>query len=146
MSDLFVTGDPTTGPFLVSTDTVDSPSTNANCVYSAAALGGTPLPDVTVYSGGAPITIIPPGHICAPVSASNLNFPPVPSCIPARSMPSAENCVNKTVRINGVFPCVSSTPPLGGDESLITAFPTPSRPLTGPFQCPTIIIGSQIED
>ena len=135
-----------TGPFLVGENTVDTPSTNANCVYSAAALGGVPIPTTVFFNEGAEmIKAIPPGHICAPVPASNLNFPPVPSCVPARSMPTAENCVNKTVRINGVFPCVASTPPLGGDQSLITAYPTPRRALTGPFQCPTIIIGSQLE-
>tara|TARA_B100000902_G_C26668591_1_gene601927 strand:- start:106 stop:540 length:435 start_codon:yes stop_codon:yes gene_type:complete len=133
-----------TGPFLVSENTVDIESTGGNCIYAAAPIGGVPLPTTVFFNKGAEvIKVIPPGHICAPVVPTKINqFNPIP-CVPARSMPSAINCVNKTVRINGVYPCVASTPPLGGDTTIIVAEPGTPRTLTGPFQCPTIIIGSR---
>ena len=129
-----------TGPFLVSENTVDIPSTGGNCIYAAAPIGGVPLP-TTVYSGGEIIKIIPPTHIPDPVSASKVNvLNPIP-CLPARTMQAG---TNTTVFINGQLPCVASTPPIGGDTTVITAEPGTPRTLTGPFQCPTIVIGSNI--
>ena len=129
-----------TGPFLVSENTVDIPSTGGNCIYAAAPIGGAPLP-TTVYSGGEMIKIIPPQHIPDAVSASKVNvLNPIP-CLPARTMQAG---TNTTVFINGQLPCVASTPPIGGDTTVITAEPGTPRTLTGPFQCPTIVIGSNI--
>ena len=129
-----------TGPFLVSENTVDTPSTGGNCIYAAAPIGGVPLP-TTVYSDGELIKIIPPTHIPDPVSASKVNvLNPIP-CLPARTMQAG---TNTTVFINGQLPCVASTPPIGGDTTVITAEPGTARTLTGPFQCPTIVIGSNI--
>ena len=130
-----------TGPFLVSENTVDTPSTGGNCIYAAAPIGGVPIPSPNVLSGSEVIKMILPTHIPTPVSASKVNvFNPVP-CLPARAMKAG---TNTSVYINGQLPCVASTPPLGGDTTVITAEPGTPRTLTGPFQCPTIIIGSNI--
>ena len=133
-----------TGPFLVSENTVDTPSTGGNCIYAAAPIGGVPIPTNVYFNEGSEvIKIIPPTHIPDPVSASKVNvFNPIP-CLPARTMQAG---TNKTVFINGQLPCVASTPPLGGDTTVITAEPGTPRTLTGPFQCPTIVIALNQED
>ena len=128
-----------TGPFLVSENTVDSPSTEGNCVYAAGPIGGVPIP-TTVYSesGGGVIKIIPPQHLPSPVSATKLNVLNPAPCNPVRAMKAG---TNTSVYFNGQLPCIASAPPLGGDTTTIGSG-TP-RTLTGPFQCPTIIIGSR---
>ena len=131
-----------TGPFLASVETVDTVSTDgANCIYPAAPLGGAPIPIPTVLSGGSPISIIGPAHVptpIAPIKVNSLN--PVPCNPGTRSMKVGRNT---SVYFNGHLPCVASLPPLGGDETLVAGAATTPRPLTGPFQCPTIIIGSR---
>ena len=130
-----------TGPFLASVATVDTVSTDgANCIYPAAPLGGAPIP-TTVHSGGVPISIIGPAHVPTPIAPVKVNpLNPVPCNPGTRSMKVGSNT---TVYFNGQLPCVASAPPLGGDETLVAGAATTPRPLTGPFQCPTIIIGSR---
>ena len=131
-----------TGPFLASVETVDTVSTDgANCIYPAAPLGGAPLL-TTVGSGGSPISIITPAHVPTPIAPVKVNpLNPIPCNPGTRSMKVGSNT---TVYFNGQLPCVASAPPLGGDETLVAGAATTPRPLTGPFQCPTIIIGSNI--
>ena len=131
-----------TGPFLASAETVDTLSTDgANCIYPAAPLGGVPTP-TTVHSGGNPISIIGPAHVPTPITPVKVNpLNPVPCNPGTRTMKVGGNT---TVFFNGQLPCVASLPPLGGDETLVAGAATTPRPLTGPFQCPTIIIGSNV--
>ena len=118
--------------FLVGPETVDTPSTDGNCTYPAAPLGGTPY-TTTVYSDGIPIDIYDNLSVPAPVAGVKIN-PVIPlPCQPGQRV--IQPTVNTTVLINGRLPAVT------GDQAALLGTP---RPLTGPFQHPTILIGTQL--
>ena len=123
-------------PNLASTNTVDTPSTDGNCLYSAAKIGGTAIP-TTVVANNSPLKIIaaaPNPYVCDSITATKINPSPVPCQLGTRTV---RPVVNTTVIINGMLPAVT------GDEAQLLLGGTP-RPLTGPFQHPTIVIGSNL--
>lgn len=120
--------------FLVGPETIDTPSTDGNCIYPAEALGGTPYAS-TVYVGGEILKIYDNLSVPAPVVPQKIN-PSIPiPCQPGNRV--IRPTVNTTVFINGRLPAVT------GDEAQLVLGSTP-RPLTGPFQHPTIVIGSNL--
>ena len=125
-------------PNLVGPETVDTVSSDATCVYAAAPIGGTPIP-TTVKVGGETLEIVagaPVPYACADVAGVKINpLSPLP-CQPGTRI--IRPTVNTTVLINGQLPAVT------GDEAQLVIGGSP-RPLTGPFQHPTIVIGSNIE-
>jgi len=126
-------------PNLAGPETVDTSSTDALCIYPALAIGGAPIP-TTVVINKTPLKIIagaPVPYMCAPTVPVPLptNIIPLP-CQPGTRI--IRPLVNKTVFINGQLPAVT------GDEAQLLVGGTP-RPLTGPFQHPTILIGTQLK-
>lgn len=129
-------------PNLASVETVDTVSTDGTCIYNPAPIGGTPVPTTVMVSGpegpevlkiisGAPVP-----YACADVVGVKINpLSPLP-CQPGTRI--LRPTVNTTVFINGQLPAVT------GDEAQLIIGGTP-RPLTGPFQHPTIVIGSNLE-
>ena len=111
--------------------TVDTPSTEGNCLYPAAALGGTPYL-TNIVADSIPLKIYDNASKPASVVGQKLN----PSPIPCQGQRVIRPTVNKTVFINGRLPAVT------GDEAQMVIGGTP-RPLTGPFQHPRILIGTQ---
>ena len=124
-------------PNLASTDTIDTSSSDGTCIYNAAPIGGTPV-STTVVVGNQPLKIIagaPQPYICDDVTGVKINpLSPLP-CQPGtrRITPT----VNTTVFINGQLPAVT------GDQAQLLIGGSP-RPLTGPFQHPTIKIGTRL--
>ena len=124
-------------PNLASTNTVDTPSSDGNCLYSAAKIGGTALP-TTVVANKAPLKIIaaaPNPYVCDSITATKIN-----PLIPAPCQPGTRTLrplVNTTVIINGMLPAVT------GDEAQLLLGGSP-RPLTGPFIHPNILIGTNL--
>jgi len=119
-------------PNIAGPETVDTPSTEGNCLYPAAPLGGTPYP-TNLVAGGIPLKIYGNESKPASVVGQKINPAPVPCQLGERRITPT---VNKTVFINGRLPAVT------GDEAQLLLGGTP-RPLTGPFQHPTILIGTQ---
>ena len=126
-------------PNLASVETVDTVSTDGTCTYSASPIGGTPVP-TTVMVGGEPLKMIsgaPVPYACTDVVGVKINpLSPLP-CQPGTRILRPN--VNKTVFINGQLPAVT------GDEAQLIIGGSP-RPLTGPFQHPTIVIGSNLAE
>ena len=123
-------------PNLAGPETVDTVSTDGNCLYPAAPLGGTPY-TTTVYSDGIPIDIY--DNLSKPASIAGQKINPL---IPLPCQPGERiirPTINSTVFFNGRLPAVT------GDEAQLVLGGTP-RPLTGPFQYPRIIIGSNLTD
>ena len=121
-------------PKLASAFTKDFESTIANCRYEALPLGGAPK-QTTVVAENAPLTIIAGDpYVCTTVPPFNLNTPPIPFCPQGTRTVKAE--VNTSVLINGMYPVVE------GD--VVKLLESEDRPLTGPYQQPRIIIGSNI--
>jgi len=125
-------------PNLVGPETVDTVSSDATCVYAAAPIGGTPIP-TTVKVGGETLEIVagaPVPYACDDVVGVKINpLSPLP-CQPGTRI--IRPAINTTVYINGQLPAVT------GDEAQLVIGSTP-RPLTGPFQHPTIVIGSNLQ-
>ena len=121
-------------PFLAGPETLDTASQDGNCIYPPLALGGTPTPS-TVVIGGNPLEIYDNLSVPAPVTGVKVNpLIPLPCQIGNRVI---EPKINKTVFVNGRLPAVT------GDNAQLVLGGSP-RPLTGPFQHPTIVIGSNI--
>jgi len=121
------------GSFFVGPETVDTTTTDGNCVYPPAPLGGAPEP-TTVMVGGSPLLIYTLTSVLAPVGGVKVNpLIPLPCQIGVRTI---RPTVNTTVFINGKLAAVT------GDQSQLP-FGSP-RPLTGPFPHPTIVIGSNL--
>ena len=121
-------------PFIAGPETVDTPSTDGNCTYPAAPLGGTPYP-TKVVAKGIPLVIYDNLSVPAPVAGVKIN-PLIPApCQPGQRV--IRPTVNTTVYINGRLPAVT------GDDAQLVIGGSP-RPLTGPFQHPTIVIGSNL--
>ncbi len=123
-------------PNLVGPETVDTRSTDSLCEYPAAPIGGVAIP-TTVVVNKVPLKIVagaPVPYTCSPTVPAPLptNIIPLPCQSGARII---RPLVNKTVFINGQLPAVT------GDEAQLFVGGTP-RPLTGPFQHPTILIGT----
>ena len=124
-------------PNLVGPETIDTESSDGTCIYNAAPIGGTPIP-TTVMVNNQPLNIIAgvPSFLCTPVNGIKINpLSPLP-CQPGTR--TLRPLVNTSVFINGQLPSVT------GDEAQLVIGGSP-RPLTGPFQHPTIVIGSNIE-
>ena len=121
-------------PNLVGPETVDTFSTDGTCTYNALALGGTPTP-TTVMVGNQPLFIYDETTVPAPVTGVKINpLSPLPCQDGSRKV---RPLINTTVRINGRLPAVT------GDDAQLLVGGT-LRPLTGPFQHPTIVIGSNL--
>ena len=124
-------------PNLASIETVDTPSSDGTCVYPASAIGGSGV-TTTVRVNNQPLKIIagaPTPYACDDVEGVKINpLSPLP-CQPGTRI--IRPTVNTTVFINGQLPAVT------GDEAQLVVGGTP-RPLTGPFQHPTIVIGSRL--
>lgn len=123
--------------FLVGPETVDTISIDGNCSYAAAPIGGAPRP-TTVMVGEEVLKIVsgaPVPYVCTDVPAVKINpIIPLP-CQPGTRILKPN--VNKTVYINGQLPAVT------GDEAQLLIGSTP-RLLTGPFQHPRILIGTNL--
>ena len=91
-----------------------------------------------VIAGGTPLKIVagaPVPYACDDVTGVKINpLSPLP-CQPGTRI--IRPTVNTTVFINGQLPAVT------GDEAQLVIGGSP-RPLTGPFQHPTIVIGSNL--
>ena len=124
-------------PNLASVETIDTVSSDGTCIYDPAPIGGTPVP-TTVMVGNEPLKIIagaPVPYACDDVTGVKINpLSPLP-CQPGTR--TLRPLVNKSVFINGQLPAVT------GDEAQLVIGGSP-RPLTGPFQHPTIVIGSNL--
>lgn len=119
---------------LVGPETIDTASTDGNCTYPAKALGGSPF-ESTVVSGGVSIKIYDNTSVPDSVEGIKIN-PAIPvPCQPGQRIILPK--VNQTVFFNGRLPAVT------GDEAQLVLGSTP-RPLTGPYQHPTIVIGSRV--
>tara|TARA_B100000963_G_C22634787_1_gene676973 strand:+ start:242 stop:607 length:366 start_codon:yes stop_codon:yes gene_type:complete len=117
----------------VGTATVDTVSTDANCLYPAAPLGGTPTISSNVIVNGQPLQYYSSTSIPDPVTGVKINpLIPLP-CQPGTRVVTPT--VNTTVFINGKLPAVT------GDQAAMLGTP---RPLTGPFQHVKILIGTQL--
>ena len=124
-------------PNLASIETVDTPSSDGTCTYAAAPIGGSGV-STKVMVGNQPLKIIagaPTPYSCDSVTGVKINpLSPLP-CQPGTRI--IRPSVNTTVFINGQLPAVT------GDEAQLVIGGSP-RPLTGPFQHPTIVIGSNL--
>tara|TARA_B100000900_G_scaffold27769_1_gene21447 strand:+ start:1795 stop:2169 length:375 start_codon:yes stop_codon:yes gene_type:complete len=123
-------------PNLASEDTVDTSSTDGTCIYNAAPIGGDAV-STSVEVGNQPLKIIAgtPFYECDEVTGVKINpLSPLP-CQPGtrRITPT----VNTTVFIDGKLPAVT------GDQAQLVIGGSP-RPLTGPFQHASILIGSRL--
>ena len=123
-------------PNLASEDTVDTTSSDGTCIYNAAPIGGSPV-STSVVVGNQPLKIVAgtPFYACDDVTGVKINpLSPLP-CQPGtrRITPT----VNTTVFINGKLPAVT------GDQAQLVIGGSP-RPLTGPFQHASILIGSRL--
>ena len=123
-------------PNLASEDTVDTLSSDGNCIYNDAPIGGSPV-STSVVVGNQPLKIVAgtPFYACDDVTGQKINpLSPLP-CQPGtrRITPT----VNTTVFIDGKLPAVT------GDQAQLIIGGSP-RPLTAPFQHANILIGSRI--
>lgn len=120
-------------PNIVGPETVDTSSTDGNCVYSAKALGGETTKSENVLFEGEEVEYYQSTDI--PDSVDGVKINPL---IPAPCQPGQRRInptVNTSVFINGNLFAVT------GDEASLILGATTSRPLTGPYRYPTIVIG-----
>jgi len=124
-------------PNLASPATIDTQSTDGNCLYSEGPIGGTAIP-TTVVANKAPLKIVaaaPNPYVCASIAGAKINpLVPAPCQLGVRTLRPA---VNTSVIINGMLPAVT------GDEAQLLLGGSP-RPLTGPFIHPNILIGTNL--
>ena len=121
-------------PFLASQFTIDSSSSTGRCNYPLIAIGGAPVP-TSVIAGSVPLKIIAGDpYVCTPVPPVNTAPLGIPPCPAGTRTVKAE--VNTTVLIDQKYPVVE------GD--VVKLLESEDRPLTGPYQQPRIIIGSNI--
>ena len=121
-------------PLLAQEFTKDTSTTINNCVYAQIAIGGAPVP-TSVIAGSVPLKIIAGDpYVCTPVPPVNTAPLNIPFCPAGTRTVKAE--VNTTVLIDGKYPVVE------GD--VVKLLESEDRPLTGPYQQPRIIIGSNI--
>ena len=121
-------------PLLAQEFTKDTSTTINNCVYAQIAIGGAPVA-TSIVAGGAPLRIIAGNpYVCTDAPYINTAPLKIPPCPTGTRTVKAE--VNTTVLIDGKYPVVE------GD--VVKLLGTEDRPLTGPYQQPRIIIGSNI--
>ena len=121
-------------PLLAQEFTKDTSTTINNCVYAQIAIGGAPVA-TSVIAGSAPLRIIAGDpYVCTDAPYINTAPLKIPPCPTGTRTVKAE--VNTTVLIDGKYPVVE------GD--VVKLLETEDRPLTGPYQQPRIIIGSNI--
>ena len=120
-------------PNFVGRETIDTVSTDANCLYPASPLGGTPNISPNVIVNGENLEYYTTNSVIDPVTAVKVNpLIPLP-CQPGIRVVTPT--VNTTVLINGQLPAVT------GDQAALIGTP---RPLTGPYQHVNILIGTRI--
>jgi len=116
---------------LVIPTTVDTQSTDGNCLYPAAALGGAPVVSPNITIGGQQAQFYTSATVPATVEGVKVNpLLPLP-CQPGVRVMLTIN--NTTVFFNNQLPAVV------GD---LAQMASTARPLVGPYGSPTIIIGS----
>ena len=121
-------------PLLASEFTKDTSTTISNCVYNMEPIGGAPVA-TSVIAGSVPLKIIAGDpYVCTDAPYINTAPLKIPPCPAGKRTVKAE--VNTTVLIDGKYPVVE------GD--VVKLLETEDRPLTGPYQQPRIIIGSNI--
>lgn len=121
---------------IVGPDTVDTPSTEGNCLYPAKALGGAPFTSPNVKMEGEPVKFYNSTNLPSSVNGIKIN-PAIPvPCQPGTRR--IEPVINDSVLINGQLFAVT------GDEADLILGATTPRTLTGPFSYPTIQIGTQL--
>ena len=120
-------------PNFVGRETVDTVSTDANCLYPASPLGVGPKVTPKVIIKGQPLEYYTSTSVIDPVTGVKVNpLIPLP-CQPGIRVVTPT--VNTTVFVNGQLPAVT------GDQAAMLGTP---RPLTGPFQHVKILIGTQL--
>ena len=118
-------------PNIASSDCIDTPNTDGNCIYAAKELGGTPHTSPNVYFENEQVEYYDSTSVIDTVTATKVN-PAIPlPCQPGVRVVTP--LVNTSVYINGKLPAVS------GDEAKIVGT---ARPLTGPFNYTTINIAN----
>ena len=116
---------------LVIPETIDTTSTDGNCIYAAAALYGQPIVSPNITIGGTQVQFYSASTVPATVVGTKVNpLIPAPCQIGNRVIQAT---VNTTVFFNGQLPAVA------GDQAAL--FGT-ARPLVGPFGPSTVLIGS----
>jgi hypothetical protein len=122
-------------PNIVGPETIDTPSTDGNCLYPEKKLGGTPYVSPNVKMEGEEVKLYNSLNLPASVDGVKIN-PAIPlPCQPG--IRRIEPVINDSVLINGQLFAVT-----GDEADLLTGATTP-RPLTGPYSYPTIQIGTQ---
>ena len=120
-------------PNFVGKETIDTVSTDANCVYPASPLGGAPNVSPNVIINGQPLEYYTSTSVIGTVAGVKINpLIPLP-CQPGIRVVTPT--VNTTVLVNGQLPAVT------GDQAAMLGTP---RPLTGPYQHVKILIGTQL--
>ena len=115
-------------PFLASSFTIDSSSSDGRCNYPLIAIGGAPVPTSVIVNGSEPLLMIAGDPYACTAAPGFANDP-----LPCSALPrTVKAVVNTSVLIDGKFPVVS------GDVV------NSNRPLTGPYQHTKIVIGSNI--
>jgi hypothetical protein len=116
---------------LVISTTVDTPSTDGNCLYPAAALGGAPVVSPNIKIGGQQAEFYTSATVPDTVEGVKVNpLIPLP-CLPGVRVIVPTN--NTTVFFNGQLPAVA------GDLAQMVGT---NRPLVGPYGLATVLIGS----
>ena len=120
-------------PNFVGRETVDTVSTDANCLYPASPLGGAPNVSPNVIINGQPLEYYTSTSVIGTVAGVKVNpLIPLP-CQPGIRVVTPT--VNTSVFVNGQLPAVT------GDQAALIGTP---RALTGPFQHVNILIGTQL--
>jgi len=121
--------------FVVGPDCVDTVSTDGLCTFPAQAIGGESTTSPNVLFEGERVEHYPVAEniLLDEVEGVPLPTNPTGACQPG--IRRLQPIVNQNVLINGNLFAVS------GDEATLVTGATTSRPLTGPFKYPTIVIG-----
>ena len=116
---------------LVIPTTVDTLSTDGNCLYPATALGGQPIVSPNIKIDGQQVEFYTASTLPATVEGQKVNpLIPLP-CQPGVRVIQAT--VNTTVFFNNQLPAVA------GDQAAMAGT---ARPLVGPYGPATVLIGS----
>ena len=117
---------------LVIPETVDTPSTEGNCLYPAEPLQGSPIVSPNITIGGQQVKFYTSSTPPATVTGVKVN-----PLIPAPCQPGIRVIVpsnNTTVFFNRQLPAVV------GDKAQMVGT---DRPLVGPYGPSTVLIGSK---
>lgn len=117
---------------LVIPETVDTPSTEGNCLYPAAPLGGSPIESPNIKINNQQVKFYTAATPVADVAGVKVN-PLIPApCQPGIRLLVPQN--NTNVFFNSQLPIVL------GDKAEMLGTP---RPLVGPYGPSTVLIGSK---